>query len=678
MLKVNEKQGDKNMMYDLEKWNNRVLFNKIMDVLEDKFGQLPVSGVFAGQAVASALYEVVGLPVQGRYKDLDVFLRGAFEHRNYGVKDGAGANLVRSDAGGGMTIESSFANELMTGPFPKSTYQIIASSTVPENEKINNIHISTSGVQGADLAKTIIKSFDINAVQVALDVRERTVCWTPEFQDFIYTRQLKASWCGTPIHTSVRLMNKAIEMENVFFNEKDELRKLQTIKGIVNEYQKKNDTFVPGNLFSDIYQERYAKLEDRLSKYWTKETVFLDVESNELEEDPFHGFKSERKRFATLNPKNSCENTVAFASRNEMYLYTPNEIEGAYSAFSRVYDAFNGGTESNKVMSKFFKELDISKFDLSSENPSRAKIQAAVEICFNKDLNFSSQKELDGFIEKYVKIHDFNFGILNALSGSNKDKFVGAVDNIVYAIDNKKELFLNSLIKDEITLDAVSEMTHKKCDDIDAYLWKKFPAIDIKPVIGTITDSELNSKEFFNNDIYQEKNGKITLREITNKRDSLFADSTLIRSLKDTVNVGADELTRRQISTDSWKALSSRKEILFKATTTENGNEYHSLISVIPVSHISKKNNEFTSREPIFNAFACHDFCGGVHPSIAQDHELAATKMEIALTKKAMEFDSVYEMLKSVSDGKVLAEIDKTARQEQASKSCDRDELIPF
>ncbi|PTH79988.1 hypothetical protein [Aeromonas veronii] len=666
------------MMYDLEKWNNKVLFNKIMDVLEEKFGQLPIGGIFAGQAVASALYEVVGLPVQGRYKDLDVFLRGAFENRDYDVKDGAGTNLVRSDVGGGLTIESSFANELMTGPFPKSTYQIIASSTVPENERINNIHISTSGIQGLDLAKTIIKSFDINAVQVALDVRERTVCWTPEFQDFIYTRQLKASWCGTPIHTSVRLLNKASDMGNVFFNEKEELRKLQTIKGIVNEYQKKNDTFVPGNLFSGIYQERYAKLEDRLSKYWTKETVFLDVESKELGEDPFQGPHTEKKRFVTLNPKNSCANTLDFASRNEMYLYIPNEIEGAYSAFSRVYDAFNGGTESNKVMSKYFNELNISDFELNSPNPSRARIQAAVEICFNKDLNFSSQKEVDGFIEKYVKIHDFNFGILNALSGSNKEKFVGAVDNISYAIDNKKELFLNSLIKDEITLDAVSEMTHDKCDDIDAYLWKKFPAVDIKPVIGTVTDSELNSKEFFNCDIYQEKNGKITLQEITNKRDSLFADSALVRSIRETADIGAEELTRRQISIDSWKALSSRKEILFKATSTENGKEFHSLISVIPVSHISKKNADLTSKEPVFNAFACHDFCGGDHPSIAKDHELAAIKMEIALTKKAMEFDSVYEMLKSVSDGKVLGEIDKTARQEQQSKSHDRDDLIPF
>lgn len=666
------------MMYDLEKWNNKVLFNKIMDVLEEKFGQLPIGGIFAGQAVASALYEVVGLPVQGRYKDLDVFLRGAFENRDYDVKDGAGTNLVRSDVGGGLTIESSFANELMTGPFPKSTYQIIASSTVPENERINNIHISTSGIQGLDLAKTIIKSFDINAVQVALDVRERTVCWTPEFQDFIYTRQLKASWCGTPIHTSVRLLNKASDMGNVFFNEKEELRKLQTIKGIVNEYQKKNDTFVPGNLFSGIYQERYAKLEDRLSKYWTKETVFLDVESKELGEDPFQGPHTEKKRFVTLNPKNSCANTLDFASRNEMYLYIPNEIEGAYSAFSRVYDAFNGGTESNKVMSKYFNELNISDFELNSPNPSRARIQAAVEICFNKDINFSSQKELDGFIEKYVKIHDFNFGILNALSGSNKEKFVGAVDNISYAIDNKKELFLNSLIKDEITLDAVSEMTHDKCDDIDAYLWKKFPAVDIKPVIGTVTDSELNSKEFFNCDIYQEKNGKITLQEITNKRDSLFADSALVRSIRETADIGAEELTRRQISIDSWKALSSRKEILFKATSTENGKEFHSLISVIPVSHISRKNADHTSREPVFNAFACHDFCGGDHPLIAKDHELAAIKMEIALTKKAMEFDSVYEMLKSVSDGKVLGEIDKTARQEQQSKSHDRDDLIPF
>ncbi|MBP4081695.1 hypothetical protein [Aeromonas sp. MrichA-1] len=666
------------MMYDLEKWNNKVLFNKIMDVLEEKFGQLPVGGVFAGQAVASALYEVVGLPIQGRYKDLDVFLRGAFEYRDYDVKDGVGTYLVRSDVDGGLTIESSFANELMTGPFPKSTYQIIASSTAPENEKINNIHISTSGVQGEDLAKTIIKSFDINAVQVALDVRKRTVCWTPEFQDFIYTRQLKASWCGTPIHTSVRLMNKASEMGNVFFSEKEELRKLQTIKGIVNEYQKKNDTFVPGNLFSDVYQERYAKLEDRLSKYWTKETVFLDIESKDPEVDPYQDSYLVKKRFVTLNPKNSCENTVDFASRNEMYLYTTNEIEGAYSAFSRVYDAFNGGTESNKVMSKYFNELNISDFEMNSPNPSRARIQAAVEICFNKDLNFSSQKELDSFIEKYVKIHDFNFGILNALSGSNKEKFVGAVDNISYAIDSKKELFLNSLIKDEITLDVVSEMTHDKCDDIDAYLWKKFPAVDVKPVIGTITDSELNSKEFFNCDIYQEMNGKITLQEITNKRDSLFADSALVRSIKETADIGAEELTRRQISVDSWKALSSRKEILFKATTTENGKEYHSLISVIPVSHISKKNADLTSREPVFNAFACHDFCGGDHPSIAKDHELAAIKMEIALTKKAMEFDSVYEMLKSVSDGKVLGEIDKTARQEQQSKSHDRDDLIPF
>lgn len=616
------------IMHNLDKWNNKSLYRKICAVLERQFGRLPDQGIMAGQAVASALYEVIGSPIQGRYKDLDVF-RAVDNVPGFGAepsKSGMGANLNRSTFIGGKTSESSFIDQLKTGPFSKNSYSILHSAEDPDNSMINNIFLFASNKNSIDIADTVIGSFDINAVQVAINPATQTVSWTQEFQDFLHDRQLKASWCGTPIHTSVRLLDKARDMQGVFLNEATEIRKLQTIKAIVNQHQKGQGSFLPGNLFSSVYQERYARHEHVLSRYWEKQDVKLPDD-----------FNAGDRHFITLNPTNCCEKTLAFAKKNALSLMNDSYLEDTFSAIIRVYDSLNSGKNADKVMAEYFENLDFTKMR------DYASYQSAIELCYNNELHFYTKPALEGFLRDYQCVYEYDPFLINSIAGKEHHEMVDTLRNISHSIESNNLAFLDAINMKDIDVDAVASMSVMDCHEMGKLLSEKHLANTLTPIIGTLTEKELNDPSQFKDMIWQQKSSPVTVTELVSQQDAFFANKVLARNND-----------REHVLRDSWDRIRNREDFMFKISSEVNGKILNTLVVMYgtsnhPVEFLMTPHkldpNDKESR--LFYAAISSDFDSVEHGNVHFEHETIAYKIEQIMDLKAMKFGTVMEMLES-------------------------------
>jgi len=169
----------------------------------------------------------------------------------------------------------------------------------------------------AGRALQILEGFDINACEIALDTHLEKVVWTPAFQDFLYSKTLRATYLGTPMHTAVRLSKKAKELNFSSLNMEEEMTRLQSMRAVYitleNLRGKRSEntklSFLPGNLFSAAYLSKFKKEKEELSPYFS-----LNEKTCEFNKS-YHATDSNNKRACynevlerkmyTLDPKSS-------------------------------------------------------------------------------------------------------------------------------------------------------------------------------------------------------------------------------------------------------------------------------------------------------------------------------------------------------------------------------------
>lgn len=184
---------------------------------------LPQHGTVAGQAVASVVWELLGLPIRGPIKDVDVFvsvgmpraLRGREplpkDHPHGGLDRRVGTNSQFRD----MEVVNDTYNHIKFIAARLSlkilhTYQagllnftLISSPRIPHGAHDHDDQVSQELVNG----------FDLNAVGVGINLDTNTVVDSPGFLDFLRSFDLKAQTCNTPAHTLIRLARKYHERE---------------------------------------------------------------------------------------------------------------------------------------------------------------------------------------------------------------------------------------------------------------------------------------------------------------------------------------------------------------------------------------------------------------------------------------------------------------------------------
>lgn len=219
------------------------IVEKIIDLLEKDLGyKLPQKDVvIAGQSVAEAYLRIINHPVKTRIKDVDAFsmqvnnFKGFYdpkkdflENTKFLIKRGGQKFVFRN-------TEASFGMVNIV-----NTKTII--KNIAENNRLNMIitdYKTQDELDNCPYVKHVVDSFDINSVQIGIDMSTKTLYKTKHFDNFIETRQIEITNFCSPIPSIARMIEKQIAYENSYFNEDYEV-KLAIYKMF---FLKKNDNY---------------------------------------------------------------------------------------------------------------------------------------------------------------------------------------------------------------------------------------------------------------------------------------------------------------------------------------------------------------------------------------------------------------------------------------------------
>lgn len=167
------------------------------------------AGIIAGQAVASAVSEVFGDSMAVVYNDVDVFRVLTDAEK-------------RGTAGRVLDTHNHLAMEMFVDSYHQLAskeayhYQVARTRRAELLNEILCFGDTDAFLQGRLETLKFLSSFDLNCVQVGVDTRTQELIWTPEFEQFMATRQLLVSNIKTPVHTAIRWFRKKLELEGVY------------------------------------------------------------------------------------------------------------------------------------------------------------------------------------------------------------------------------------------------------------------------------------------------------------------------------------------------------------------------------------------------------------------------------------------------------------------------------
>ena len=190
-------EREKNMI-DLKCEDNGLLFKNLVAIIEKNMGKIPMHGVIAGQAVASALFEHFGISNQPLpYNDVDIFVCNGDAPYCYEIDN----NEASYDKEGRLITHEENASKIffsngvekpsglytshncaLFDPKEVSGYKIVYSYRDEVNANVNFVRIELRHNNKKPLmagrALQILEGFDINACEIALDTHLEKVVWT--------------------------------------------------------------------------------------------------------------------------------------------------------------------------------------------------------------------------------------------------------------------------------------------------------------------------------------------------------------------------------------------------------------------------------------------------------------------------------------------------------------------
>lgn len=211
-----------------------ILARKALDILKSKWG-LPKKGFLAGGSLANTIWELHSGNT-AVVNDIDIFLfNGTLENQEEISKEDSLYRFKEED----VRFYEEYTG-MCWNSYTKNFYIITSSE---KKGIFNEIEYKAS----TDSQHIILTSFDINATRVGYSIEEDKFYWTPEFEDFLKTGELKISNLQTPSHTAIRIAKKSKEL-----NAK------------LDEFEFKLISYSLSRQFSDLnklrFKERYFEL----------------------------------------------------------------------------------------------------------------------------------------------------------------------------------------------------------------------------------------------------------------------------------------------------------------------------------------------------------------------------------------------------------------------------------
>lgn len=188
-----------------------------------KMVPLPSKGYVAGQAVSSAVMDLLGEQGGGVYNDVDLFfdkqhLEELWLWYHMGeMYEGVTPSMWQfEEARQNFYMFAARATQSHYGEicFSGQTLYRVASS---HREGLLNF-IACEFVVRENEQGSLLNGFDLNCVQVGVNLETQELFWTPSFLEFVDTKQLRVCTLQTPSHTAIRFVRKLAELPGVFGN----------------------------------------------------------------------------------------------------------------------------------------------------------------------------------------------------------------------------------------------------------------------------------------------------------------------------------------------------------------------------------------------------------------------------------------------------------------------------
>jgi hypothetical protein len=178
--------------------NIESLGRQAIERIKSEWG-LPKRGFLAGGSIANIVWELVS-GNKAVVSDIDVFIFDSLEER---------VNTSNRDTLFNYQEKETRYYEDYTGmcfnTYTKDFYSIIEAE---REGMFNNIRYKSNS-QDPSL---IIKSFDINSTRIGYSIEKDELYWTPEFEEFLKTGELKVTNLMTPSHTAIRIVKKSKDL----------------------------------------------------------------------------------------------------------------------------------------------------------------------------------------------------------------------------------------------------------------------------------------------------------------------------------------------------------------------------------------------------------------------------------------------------------------------------------
>jgi hypothetical protein len=259
---------------------NENMGGAILARLKD-FTDLPQHGYVAGQSVASAVSELFGDGRAVSYNDVDVFRsRTAEEEESLLVWD---EEKWVGPARQKRAINTCQFTTLELG----ESYGRITETTVGRYKVLKTTRNGMLNEVFCEFATTntqkFLETFDLNCVQVGVDLATKKLFWTPEFQSFTETRQLDVVTLHTPFHSLIRYFRKKEELAGVFGNDERILEMLAAAYYIeMNQEHRSIKSTGPAEYrdlrwrFGQIYREKLDAVAGQILPHFSIESEMVN------------------------------------------------------------------------------------------------------------------------------------------------------------------------------------------------------------------------------------------------------------------------------------------------------------------------------------------------------------------------------------------------------------------
>lgn len=250
--------------------NRLQLDSRLGEAVLDRLSQLvvlPETGLVAGQAVTSALFDLHD-GSGGVYNDVDVFRATGVPNRSRKAL----ATAQFTDATLKHAHDPQYAG---LEAFMK--YRVLRTA---RNGLLNTVFISNMGHRKLT-PHAVLSTFDFNCVQVGVHLPTRRLVWTPAFERFCQTKQLELASVHTPWHSAIRLFKKLEELKSVWCD-------VESSMDLLSALAKHGSLWVPRN-FGEKSAELYRRYETQLAPFFSLEAKDLSYYENG-EEVAFRGY----------------------------------------------------------------------------------------------------------------------------------------------------------------------------------------------------------------------------------------------------------------------------------------------------------------------------------------------------------------------------------------------------